>query len=127
MGVTDPIFNSLWDAAFNEVQNGTPVWEVYLDTPNFFAGEPPAVRAAAAEDVLRRLRSEGWVTFVRRRWEAPSHAPGVALSEDEVEELFACARAWYEELTENTPLPNRLMVFLQPTQKWLEWAETAFA
>jgi hypothetical protein len=109
VGVADPIFTSLWDATFNEVQNGTPVWEVYLDTPNFFADEPPAARAAAAEGVMRRLRSEGWVTFVRRRWETAPHAPGVVLSDEEVDELLACARGWYEELTEATPLPDRLM------------------
>jgi hypothetical protein len=126
VGVHDSIFESLWDATLSEIQNGTPVWEVYLDTPNFYSGESAEVRAAAAEAVLRQLRRDGWATLIRRRWEAASFAPGAALSDAEVETLLEHARSWYEGLSEETPLPDELNVFLSPTRKWLEWSRTAF-
>jgi hypothetical protein len=126
--VVDPIFDSLWEATLSELQNDTDLWEVYLDTPNFYADDPPDVRAARAETVLRRLYDEGWAQFIRRPSRAPSASLGKALSRHEIEAALARGRDWYaEQRSPNGPLPADLNVWLAPTQKWHDWAETAFS
>lgn len=124
MGI-DPIFSSLWEAALSEIQNDTLLWEVYADTPNFHSDAPRELRADAAEAVLRRLRDEGWVNFVRRPHGLPDNSPGAVLSDTEIEQVFSAARRWYSDASERHA-PDDLNVRLAPTQKWLDWAETAY-
>lgn len=124
--VTDPIFDSLWEATLSELQNDTALWEVYADTPNFYARGPAEVRAAAAESVLRRLRDEGWASFVWRPSNLPDHSPGRALSDDEVERVLAVARQFYSVGDAASSVPQELEVRLSPNQKWVDWAGTAY-
>jgi hypothetical protein len=125
MSVVDPIFSSLWDATLSELQSDTALWEVYLDTPNFFSGDPPDARAAAAEAVIRRLRREGWATIVRRPARASGRSPGTLLSDDEIDAVLATARTWYSASPELPP-PDSLNVWLAPLPRWREWAKTAY-
>lgn len=123
--MTDPIFSSLWEATLSELQNDTSLGEVYADTPNFHADAPREARIDAAEAVLRRLRDEGWANFIRRPQGLPDRSPGAVVPDVEVEEVLAIARRWYSDASERQA-PEELNVWLAPTQKWLDWAETAY-
>jgi hypothetical protein len=128
MTVTDPIFPSLWDATLTELGGDTAVWEVYGDSGNFHDGEPFEAQADAAEVVLHRLLDEGWATFIRRPWDAPAFSPGDALSDDAIKQTLARTRAWFlHERCTVDDLPSDLNVWLAPTPKWSDRAETWFA
>jgi hypothetical protein len=124
MSVVDPIFDSLWDATLSELAAEPGIWEVYWDTPNFFARASPGDRAAEAEKVLRRLHTEGWVEFVRRPWNAPMYSAGHVLGDEEVEGLIT-SDAWRSDPPlPNGQLPDELNVWLVATEKWRLWSET---
>lgn len=128
MTVIDPIFPSLWDATLSELGGDTAVWEVYGDSGNFYDREPREAQADAAEVVLRRLLDQGWATLIRRTWDSAAFSPGDALSGVAIEEALTRTRKWF--MTERwtaDELPDELNVWLEPTQKWLHWAEARFA
>jgi hypothetical protein len=124
---TDPIFPSLWDATLSELGGETPVWEVFADAPNFLTGATLDVQALEAEEVLRRVRDEGWATFNRRALDSPHDSTPTLLSDDEIKDAIGRARTWFltERTSNRAAVPEDLLpIFLNPTVQWLEWDAT---
>jgi hypothetical protein len=95
---------------------------IFSDAPNFYDGASPEVQANAAEDVVRRLRDEGWATFVRRSSRSLSDSGSTPLSDAAFDDALDRARAWFPtEFNTGRPRPADLVcIFPAPAQRWLE-------